>query len=181
MSYYRTDLAIDLLHQVYEWRKDEDPDHVMRLFNILQAPQRNYPSVIALQNEIVILQRTAIGKQAPSFDLPGRPGSLKSYSRVSAKYILIEFWASWCMPCRKENPQLVKAYEKYKSKGSEIISISIDKQTDNEKWTEAIRTDRLNWTNLHDAMITKGKENAATGIHNSSSIWGQKYSCQLPD
>jgi len=95
-----------------------------------------------------------IGDQIIDFtfnDINGKPVSIIDYRN---KYVLIELWASWCAPCRTENPNLLKAYEEYNSKGFEIIGISLD--TDKDSWLKAIEKDNLNWTNLSDL---KGWEN----------------------
>lgn len=91
---------------------------------------------------------TAIGSVAPDFtltDVNGKPVSLASYK---GKYILVDFWASWCGPCRQENPAVVKAYNTYKAKGFDILGVSLDQKKD--KWEEAIKEDQLTWTHVSD-------------------------------
>lgn len=78
-------------------------------------------------------------------DTEGRPVSFSSFK---GKYVLLDFWASWYVPCRKDNPFLVKAYEKYKEKSFTIVSISLDKKA--EMWKEAIQKDGLTWVHLSD-------------------------------
>jgi len=88
------------------------------------------------------------GMPAPGFTLPdstGRPISLAAYK---GKIVLIHFWASWCKPCRAENPQLRDLYEAYHDRGVEVVSVSIDR--DRARWTKAIRDDRLDWVELSD-------------------------------
>lgn len=91
-----------------------------------------------------------IGKQAPDFTLPdvnGKPVSLSSYR---GKYVLVDFWASWCGPCRQENPNVVRAYNQFKSKGFNVLGVSLDRPGEKERWLKAIADDRLTWTHVSD-------------------------------
>lgn len=82
-------------------------------------------------------------EKAAEISLPNPDGKLMRLSDLKGKYVLIDFWASWCTPCRRENPNVVKMYDKYKSKGFEIFSVSLDK--DKEAWKRAIQSDNLKW------------------------------------
>lgn len=88
---------------------------------------------------------------APDIKLVGVNGKIVSLSKLKGKMVLVDFWASWCGPCRKENPNVVEAYEKYKrakfinAKGFEVYSVSLDRNE--EAWKKAIHDDKLNWTN----------------------------------
>jgi peroxiredoxin len=95
-----------------------------------------------------------VGDQIIDFTLNDINGKSVSIIDYRNKFVLIELWASWCAPCRAENPNLLKAYEEYNSKGFEIIGVSLD--TDKDSWLKAIEKDNLNWTNLSDL---KGWEN----------------------
>lgn len=108
----------------------------------------NSPYVKDLDGIIERLENVQIGKVAPDFTLPdteGKPVSLKDFR---GKYVLLDFWASWCPPCRRENPNVVKAYNNYKDKNFTIIGISLDR--DKEKWLKGIENDNLTWTHLSD-------------------------------
>lgn len=90
-----------------------------------------------------IANMLAIGSVAPEISLPDLNGNYKSLSELRGQVVLIDFWASWCRPCRMENPNLVKAYEKYKSKGFTVFSVSLD--NDRARWESAINQDGLKW------------------------------------
>ncbi|MGB2143127.1 MAG: redoxin domain-containing protein [Flavobacteriaceae bacterium] len=89
-----------------------------------------------------------IGMQAPDFTAPDPQGKQITLSEIIGKVTIVDFWASWCKPCRIENPNLVKLYDKYHSKGLEIISVSLERGNQKAFWIEAIKKDQLNWYNV---------------------------------
>jgi peroxiredoxin len=96
-----------------------------------------------------------VGKQVPDFALPdadGHPISLASYR---GKYLLVDFWASWCGPCRAENPNVVKVHNEFKGKNFAILGVSLDKEKD--AWQEAIRSDKLDWSQISDLKYWNSK------------------------
>lgn len=96
------------------------------------------------------------GKKAPSFTLPTPEGKMVSLSNFKGKYVVIDFWASWCPDCRKENPDLVRIHGKYAPKGVAFIGVSFD--TDRDAWLRGIESDSLNWTQV--SSLVKWKETA---------------------
>lgn len=88
-----------------------------------------------------------VGQTAPDISLPGPDGKVRSLSAMKGKIVLLDFWASWCGPCRRANPHVVEIYNKYKDKGFDVFSVSLDKQDGKEKWIQAIKQDGLVWDN----------------------------------
>lgn len=90
----------------------------------------------------------AVGQMAPEIALQDTSGKIQTLSSLKGKYVLVDFWASWCGPCRAENPNVVNAYEKYKNKNFTILGVSLDDNKAN--WMEAIKADKLNWLQISD-------------------------------
>lgn len=94
-----------------------------------------------------------VGKEAPDFSLPDVNGKEVKLSSFRGKYVLVDFWASWCGPCRTENPNVVKTYNQYKDKNFTILGVSLDRPGQKDKWLKAIQDDKLAWTNVSDLQF----------------------------
>ena len=120
------------------------------------------PYVKDLDGIIKQLENVQVGKVAPEFALPDTAGVSVSLSDFRGKYVLLDFWASWCPPCRRENPNVVKAFNDYKDKNFTIVGISLD--NNKSKWLKAIADDNLTWTHLSDLKYWDSEIPALYGV-----------------
>ena len=137
-------------------------DSMAAVFN-KNLPESQYTK--ALVKRLEPLKTLAVGKAAPDITLPTPDGKSLSLSSLKGKYVLVDFWASWCGPCRQENPNVVRMYNKYKDKGFEIFGVSLDESKD--KWLGAIQKDQLTWQHVSDL---KGWQSAAAQLYNIQAI-----------
>jgi thiol-disulfide isomerase/thioredoxin len=140
--------SLAAVHHSIRWNSETDTALMDQMVSIFQQKYPNYDLTRQLVNKVNATKRIAIGAIAPGFistDTAGNKVDLKGYR---GKYTLVEFWASWCPPCREESPTLVRLYNEYKAKGFEILSVSIDKNT--TQWKNAILKDGYIWGNVCD-------------------------------
>ncbi len=138
------------------WGKEK----VTELYQGLSSEMKNTSYGKSIKDFLALNKEIKIGGQFADFSQANTNGTMIKLSDIKAKYILLEFWGSWCGPCREENPNLVKTYATYKNKGFEILGVAAD--NNKEQWLKAIKDDKLPWENVSDL---KGDKNVAALIY----------------
>jgi len=136
-----------------------------KLFTGLDTSLQNSANGKKMVSQLAIMEKTSIGKQALLFiqnDVNGKPVSLSDYK---GKYVLVDFWASWCGPCRAENPNVLKAFNQYKNKNFTVLGVSLDEK--DTAWEKAVKEDGLPWTQVSDL---KGWKNEAAQEYGVNAI-----------
>lgn len=131
----------------YQFQTNKYPLDSMQLFmNNFKGDARKSLYFKHTDTLVNILKNVAISKPAPNFSMPNTKGEIVSLEDYKGKFVLIDFWASWCKPCRQVNPELVAAYNKFKDRNFTILGVSVD--ANKNDWLDAVKTDGLEWTNL---------------------------------
>lgn len=121
---------------------------VKEYFNSLSGRIKQTPLAKALKENIDKMGAVEIGSKAPLFSGPNPDGEEIALKDVMGKVTLIDFWAAWCKPCRMENPNIVKVYNKYHDQGFNIVGVSLDREDQRDRWLQAIKDDNLTWTQI---------------------------------
>ncbi|HSU26767.1 MAG TPA: TlpA disulfide reductase family protein [Chitinophagaceae bacterium] len=128
---------------------------VSRIVNNIAAEFPSHTGIAMIKNSLdAQLQKPGnwVGQMAPEIVMNDVNGKQVSLSGFRGKYVLVDFWASWCPPCRAENPNIARIWEKYRTKNFEILGVSLDKPGEKEEWLKAIREDGLTWTHVSDLL-----------------------------
>lgn len=157
--------SLESLRLLYSMKSTLDKDTVVQLYARLEPGVKEHNIGKSLERYIALNSNPQVGEPYVDFMQTDSKGNEIKLSEVLGKFTLVEFWASWCKPCREENPGLVQEYNTYKDQGFQIVGVAVDENK--ASWLQAIRDDKLPWVNLTDM---KGLENSAAIIYNVDGI-----------
>jgi peroxiredoxin len=157
--------AINLLQSGQTLSKDRYFDVYIAVADKVRKAWPNLSYAKEFSDMVEKDKKLAVGQVAPEIALPSPTGEIVKLSSLRGKYVLIDFWAKWCRPCRAENPNVVKAYQTYKDKGFTVFGVSLDRNK--EDWVKAIQEDNLTWTHVSDLKYFQSE--AAT-LYNINAI-----------
>lgn len=154
-----------LLNATYQF--NEDPVVLEERYKKLTAAVRSSTAGKQLEAFIAESKIGAVGTESIDFTQPDTTGIPVSLSSFRGKYVLVDFWASWCGPCRDENPNVVKSFNQFSNKNFTVLGVSLDRPGQKEKWLQAIRDDKLTWTHVSDLQFWN---NSAAQLYNIKGI-----------
>src|SRR3569833_466881 len=142
-------------------------EEIERMFSMLSADQRNTVLGKQMAYELTSMKTLKVGTPAPDFMQPDVDEKPVRLSQFKGKYVLLDFWASWCGPCRKNNPAMVQIYHDFKNRNFTILGISLDDRAGKADWLKAIKDDGLEWLQVSDL---KHWDNQVVKLYSISAI-----------
>jgi peroxiredoxin len=158
-------VAAFILNATFDFKPDIEV--LEKRFNLLDASVKKSESGKQLEQFIAEKKIGSIGSEAMDFTQPDTTGKPISLSSFRGKYVLVDFWASWCGPCRNENPNVVENFNKFKSKNFTVLGVSLDRPGRRDAWVKAINDDNLTWNHVSDLQFWN---NAVAKLYHIESI-----------
>lgn len=155
--------SVTAIYGVNYLNKEDDFPFLDSLAVRLKQDMPNSKFVKDFVQGVESMRGTMLGEVAPDIALPNPQGEVKKLSDLRGKIVMIDFWAAWCGPCRRENPNVVKLYDKYRNQGFEIYGVSLDRSK--EDWVKAIEKDGLTWTQVSDLSYFNSEAAKTYGIN----------------
>lgn len=144
----KMDTTFSAIHHSLRWHVDNDFNLINSILDNYQKKFSNYNYYSHLKLKVQKIQNTTIGAYAPNIKAKNFKGQIIDLHHFKGKFVLLDFWASWCGPCRQESPVIKRIYEKFKNRNFTILSVSVD--TKYENWNDAISKDQYTWDNISD-------------------------------
>lgn len=150
-----TFMSLLLLPEIAEY--SQNYKLIDSIYNLLGSDIKKMPSAKIISDKFQRERTLSIGAVAPEFSQANVDGRQVRLSEFRGKYVLLDFWASWCGPCRQENPNVVKVYNQFKDKNFTVLGISLDRPGAKSAWLKAIEDDKLTWTHVSDLNFWKNE------------------------
>jgi peroxiredoxin len=147
--------SLALIQAVNYLDMDNDFPFIDSVANVVDSNIPDYQIKRDFINKIRQLRALSVGSMAPEIELPDPEGNIIKLSSLRGKYVLVDFWAAWCGPCRREMPNVVKMYQKYGGKDFEVLGVSLDRKKDD--WVKAIKEDGITWKQVSDLKYFNSK------------------------